>query len=79
MNTLIFQNKFVINKYWNYGYLAYLELDISEVYCHNCKKILGKYNSEFYSETQIGEVVKMIHATHIREGHDLVIRQIKKK
>ena len=30
------------------------------------------------SETQIGEVVKLIHASHIREGHDLVIRQIKK-
>ncbi|MCH2604473.1 MAG: hypothetical protein MKZ80_03635 [Candidatus Nitrosopelagicus sp.] len=54
-------------------------MDTSEVYCYNCKKILGKYNNEFYSETQIGEVVKMIHATHIREGHDLVIRQIKKK
>ena len=54
-------------------------MDTSEVYCQNCKKVLGKYNNEFYTETQIGDVVKLIHALHIREGHDLVIRQIKKK
>tara|TARA_Y100000590_G_scaffold392912_1_gene470726 strand:+ start:122 stop:286 length:165 start_codon:yes stop_codon:yes gene_type:complete len=54
-------------------------LDITEVFCHNCKKILGKYNNAYYSETQIGEVVKTIHASHIREGHDLVIRTAKNK
>jgi len=54
-------------------------LDTSEVYCHNCKKILGNYNNEFYNETQIGEVVKLIHGMHIKEGHDLVIRQVNKK
>jgi|TARA_B100000809_G_C15092200_1_gene513618 hypothetical protein len=54
-------------------------LNISEVFCHNCKEILGKYNTEFYSDTQIGDVIKIIHTTHIREGHDLVIREITKK
>jgi hypothetical protein len=46
-------------------------------FCIKCP--IGKYNTEFYSDTQIGDVIKIIHTTHIREGHDLVIREITKK
>ena len=40
----------------------------------------GRYNSKtdvlqkYFSESKIGELVKIIYASYIREGHNLVIR-----
>ena len=32
------------------------KMEFREIYCSNCKKILGRYNIKFYSEDKIGEV-----------------------
>ena len=45
-----------------------------EVYSEDMKKIMGRYNQEYFSEAKIGEIVKVVYASYIREGHDLVIR-----
>ena len=45
-----------------------------EVYLDDMKKILGQYNQKYYSESKIGEIVKMVYANYVREGHDLVIK-----
>tara|TARA_Y100000590_G_scaffold80325_1_gene89176 strand:- start:856 stop:1038 length:183 start_codon:yes stop_codon:yes gene_type:complete len=45
-----------------------------EVYSEDMKKIMGVYNQAYFSETKIGEIVKIVYASYIREGHDLVIR-----
>ena len=45
-----------------------------EVYLDDMKKILGQYNQKYYSEAKIGEIVKMVYANYVREGHDLVIK-----
>lgn len=42
-----------------------------EIYCNDCKKIIGRYNVKYYSESKIGEVIKTSHALHVREGHDI--------
>ena len=71
-------NKFV-KIILNYRELPQLELEFTEIYCDNCKQVLGTYNKEFYSESKIGEVIKIIYASHIREGHNLVFKNIKNK
>ena len=50
-----------------------------EVYSVDMKKIMGRYNQRYYSETKIGEIVKIVYASYIREGHDLVIRDSAEK
>jgi len=49
-----------------------------EVYSEDKKKIMGRYNQEYFSEAKIGEIVKIVYASYIREGHDLIIRESKK-
>ena len=53
-------------------------MEFREVYCSNCKKALGHYNTKFYSEDKIGEMVNTTYSTHIRNGHQVIIRKLKK-
>tara|TARA_B100000470_G_C19721350_1_gene360164 strand:- start:716 stop:880 length:165 start_codon:yes stop_codon:yes gene_type:complete len=50
-----------------------------EVYSVDMKKILGVYNQKYYSEAKIGEITKIVYASYIREGHDLIIRNSAEK
>ena len=36
-------------------------MEFREVYCTNCKKVLGRYNIKFYNEDKIGELLKTTH------------------
>ena len=51
-------------------------MEFREIYCNNCKKILGVYNTKFYNEDKIGELLKTSHAPHIKDGHSINIRKI---
>ena len=53
-------------------------MEFREVYCANCKKVLGRYNTKFYSEEKIGELVNTAYTTHIRNGHQINIRKFDK-
>ncbi len=53
-------------------------MEFNEVYCSNCKKVLGTYNAKFYSEDKINELVNLTHVTHIRNGHQVSIRKLEK-
>jgi len=50
-----------------------------EVYSVDMKKVLGRYNQEYFSVTKIGEVVKFVYASYVQEGHDLIIRDSEEK
>jgi len=53
-------------------------MEFREVYCVNCKKILGRYNTKFYNENRIEEVLKTDHHIHIRSGHQVYIKKFVK-
>ena len=53
-------------------------MEFGEVYCVNCKKVLGRYNTKFYNEDKIGELVNTTHSTHSRKGHQITIRKFEK-
>lgn len=55
-----------------------IQLEFREIYCNNCKKVLGRYNIKYYSEAKIAELIRNSHALHVRNGHHLDIRKIKK-
>ena len=50
-------------------------MEFREVYCMNCKKVLGRYNIKFYNDEKIRELLKTTHVTHIRNGHQVNIRK----
>ena len=50
-------------------------MEFREVYCTNCKKVLGRYNIRFYSDDKIGELLKTTHSSHVRSGHHVNIRR----
>jgi len=51
-------------------------MDFKEIYCHNCKKTLGRYNEKYFSDMKIDEIINSNHASHIHEGHQIVVRRI---
>ena len=53
-------------------------MEFREIYCNNCQKILGKYSVKYYPEAKIAELIKENHASHLRNGHQIKIRRIKK-
>ena len=48
-------------------------VEFREIYCNDCKKILGKYNVKYYSENIIAELIQTIHVIHTRAGHHIKI------
>ena len=53
-------------------------MEFREVYCSNCKKVLGRYNIKFYNEEKVDELINSTHSTHIRNGHQVNIRKFEK-
>ena len=51
-------------------------MEFREIYCSNCKKILGHYNIKFYSDDKIKEIVNIYHINHIRSGHQITVRKL---
>ncbi|EIJ66885.1 hypothetical protein BD31_I0423 [Candidatus Nitrosopumilus salaria BD31] len=53
-------------------------MEFKEVYCQNCKKVIGRYNIKFYNDEKINELLKTTHSTHIKNGHQVNIRKFVK-
>ena len=53
-------------------------MEFREVYCTNCKKILGRYNIKFYNDNKIEEILKTDHSIHIKSGHQVYIKKFVK-
>jgi len=52
-------------------------VEFREIYCDNCKKVLGRYNVKYYSEDMIAELIQTIHVIHTRGGHHIKIHKKK--
>ena len=54
-------------------------MKFKEIYCYNCKKVLGRYNEKYFSDVKIAELIKSNHTSHIRDGHQISVRLVDKK
>ena len=52
-------------------------MEFSEIYCNDCKKVLARYNTKYYSEDMIAGLIQTIHVTHTRGGHHIKITEKK--
>lgn len=55
-----------------------MEMEFKEVYCVNCKKVIGRYNIKFYDDDKISELLKTTHSSHVRKGHQVNIKKFVK-
>jgi len=51
------------------------KMEYNEVYCANCKRVIGRYNKKYYTEDRLGEFLKANHSFHIKNGHQIRIRK----
>jgi hypothetical protein len=47
-----------------------------EVYCADCKKVLGRYSAKYFDDSDINELVHIRHSSHVKEGHALETRLV---
>ena len=52
-------------------------MEFREIYCDDCKKMLGRYNTKYYSPDMIAELIQTIHVVHTRGGHHIKIHKQK--
>jgi len=52
-------------------------VEFREIYCNDCKKMLAKYNTIYYSEDTVAELIQTIHVIHSRAGHHIKIQKKK--
>nr|AIE94218.1 hypothetical protein [uncultured marine thaumarchaeote AD1000_44_B05] len=50
-------------------------MEFREIYCNDCKKVLGRYNTKYYSSDMIAELIQTIHVIHTRGGHHIKIHK----
>jgi hypothetical protein len=53
-----------------------IEMGFKEVFCHDCKTILARYNAEYFSDLKVTELTRLHHNIHIRSGHSVATRLI---
>jgi len=53
-------------------------MEFWEVYCNNCKKILGHFSSKFYTEEKIEGLLKIEYSIHVKKGHQIFVRKFEK-
>lgn len=70
------ENKFLITGVVQSANKKVEKMSYSEIYCFNCKKVLGRYNSKYYTDDKVGEMLRYSHASHIRDGHQVKIRKV---
>ena len=52
-------------------------MEFSEIFCNDCKKVLARYNTKYYSEDMVAELIQTIHVIHTRAGHHIKIHKKK--
>jgi hypothetical protein len=49
-------------------------MKFKHVYCQDCNILLAKYNTRYFSDVNIAELVRIHYHSHIMKGHSLITR-----
>ena len=52
-------------------------VEFREIYCDSCKKVLARYNTKYYSEDMVAELIQTVHVIQTRAGHHIKIHKKK--
>ncbi len=45
-----------------------------EIYCFDCKLVLARYSTKYFSDADINELVHLHYSMHIKDGHSIETR-----
>jgi hypothetical protein len=46
-----------------------IALTFKEIYCSDCKTVLARYSTKYFTDADINELVRLHYSTHIKDGH----------
>ncbi|MDQ3873516.1 MAG: hypothetical protein M3258_07915 [Thermoproteota archaeon] len=49
-------------------------LPFKEVYCSDCKRVLARYSTKYFTDANINELVRLQFSSHIKNGHAVGMR-----
>lgn len=44
-------------------------LTFKEIYCSDCKTVLARYSTKYFTDADINELVRLHYSAHIKDGH----------
>jgi len=54
-----------------YVTLSYNKTKFRAIYCSDCQKILGRYNTKYFECEKIKEILHSFHSSHEPKGHKI--------
>ena len=51
-----------------------LSLPFKEIYCSDCKTVLARYSTKYFTDANINELVRLQFSSHIKKGHSVETR-----
>lgn len=45
-----------------------------EIYCADCKIVLARYSTKYFSDSDINELMRLHYSSHIKNGHAMELR-----
>ena len=58
----------------NKKYAQNTVLKFKEIYCSDCKTVLARYSTKYFTDTDINELVRLHYSAHIKDGHSMETR-----
>jgi hypothetical protein len=49
-------------------------LPFKEIYCSDCKTVLARYSTKYFTDADITELVRLHYSAHIKNGHAMETR-----
>ncbi len=46
-----------------------MPLAFKEIYCSDCKTVLARYSTKYFTDADINELVRLPYSSHIKAGH----------
>ena len=54
-------------------------LMFKEIYCSDCKMVLARYSTKYFTDANINVLVRLHFFMHIRKGHSMETRLVEMK
>lgn len=51
-----------------------MPLAFKEIYCSDCKIVLARYSTKYFTDADINELVRLHYSSHIKDGHSMETR-----
>ena len=51
-----------------------MTVSFKEIYCSDCKTVLARYSTKYFTDSDINELVRLHYSAHIKDGHSVATR-----